>query len=84
MKDETAGVPIQEFVTGGPKNYSYMLQTGDKECKMRLFTLDEQGYALLNIESMKRHILAEIKNPEKERGPTAVPVTINFNTKRTT
>ena len=27
MKDETAGVPIQEFVTGGPKNYSDMLKT---------------------------------------------------------
>ena len=27
MKDETAGVPIQEFVTRGPKNYSYMLKT---------------------------------------------------------
>ena len=83
MKDETAGVLIKEFVTGGPKNYSYMLQTGETECKMRGLTLDEQGYALLK-ESMKRHILAEIKNPEKERGPTAVPVTINFNTKRTT
>ena len=84
MKDETTSVPIQKFVTGGPKNYSYMLQTGDTESKIRGFTLDEQGYALLSFESMKRHILAEIKNPEKERRPTAVPVTINFDTNRTT
>lgn len=49
MKDETAGVPIQEFVTGSPKKYSYMLQTGDTECKIRGFTLDEQGYALLKF-----------------------------------
>ena len=48
MKDETAGVPINEFVSGGPKNYSYMFQTGDTECKVRGFTLDEQGRALLN------------------------------------
>ena len=48
MKDETAGVPIIEFVSGGPKNYSYMLQTGDTECKVRGFTLDQQGRAFLN------------------------------------
>ena len=41
-------------------NYSYMLQTGDIECKTRGFTLDEQGYELLNFESIKRHILAQI------------------------
>ena len=65
MKDETAGVPIQEFVTGSPTNYSYMLQTGDTECKIRGFTLDEQGYALLNFESMKRHILAETRTQRR-------------------
>lgn len=64
MKDETAGVPIYEFVTGGPKNYSYKLQNGDTESKVRGFTLDEQASELLNFESMKRHILAEIYHPE--------------------
>ena len=61
MKDETAGVPIQEFATGGPKNYTYMLQNGETECKIRVFTQDEQGRALLNFDSMKSHILAAIK-----------------------
>ena len=56
VKDETAGVPIVEFVSGGPKNYSCMLQTGDTECKVRGFTLDEQGSALLNFEAIKKHI----------------------------
>ena len=60
MKDETAGVPIIEFVSGGSKNYSYMLQTGDTECKVGGCTLDEQGRALLNFESMKQNILAGI------------------------
>ena len=41
MKDETAGVLIMEFVSGGPKNCRYQLQTGDKESKVRGFTLDE-------------------------------------------
>ena len=76
MKDETAGVPIHEFVTGGPKNYSYMLQNGDTECKIRGFTMDEQGSALLNFDSMKRHIIAEIKNPRDEPQTIAVPVSI--------
>lgn len=46
MKDETAGVPI-EFVSGGSKNYGYQLQNGDTECKVRGFTLDEQGRAYM-------------------------------------
>jgi len=48
MKDETAGVPIQEFATGGPKNYTYTLQNGETECKIRGFTQDKQGRKLLN------------------------------------
>lgn len=44
-----------------------MLQTGDTECKIRGFTLDEQGSALLHFESIERHILADIKDPEEKR-----------------
>ena len=74
MKDETAGVRIHEFVTGDRKSYSYMLQNG--EGKIRDFTMDEQGSALLNFDSMKRHILAEIKNAGDEPQTIAVPVSI--------
>ena len=84
VKDETAGVPIQEFVTGGPKNYCYMLQNGDTDCKIRGFTLDEQGSALLNFESMKHHILLELNDPEEESRTLAVPVSKNFEINRTT
>lgn len=84
MKDETAGVPIVEFISGGPKNYSFMLQTGDTECKVRGFTLDEQGSALLNFQAMKKHTLAAIHHPEEERRTTPVPVSLNFDTNRTT
>ena len=83
MKDETAGVPIQEFATGGPKNYTYMLQNGETECKIRGFTQDEQGSALLNFESMKNHILGAINNPGNAPHPIAVPVSINMETNRT-
>ena len=84
MKDETAGVPIIEFVSGGPKNYGYQLQNGDTECKVRGFTLDEQERALLNFESMKKHILAELYDPDEERRTIPIPVNPNFEKERTT
>ena len=80
MKDEIEGVSIQEFVTGGPKNYTYRLQNG----KIRGITQDEQGMALLNFDSMRKHILGAINSPKKEIQPIAVPVSINMVTDRTT
>ena len=46
--------------------------------------MDEQRSALLNFDSMKRHILAEIKNPRDEPQTIAVPVSINMEPNRTT
>lgn len=83
-KDETEGVPIKEFVTGGPKNYTYKLQNGKTECKIRGFTLDEQGSNILNFESMKHHILAEIYDPQDERRTMDVPLSISFERNQTT
>ena len=84
MKDETEGVSIREFVTGGPKNYTYRLQNGKTECKIRGFTQDEQGMALLNFDSMKKHIIGAIDSPGKVLEPIAVLVSINMVTDRTT
>ena len=84
MKDETEGEPIQEFVTGGPKNYTYKLQNGKSECKIRGFTQDEQGMALLNFNSTRNHILGAIMSPGNVQEPIAVPVSINMVTNRTT
>ena len=81
MKDETAGVPIIEFVSGAPKNYGNQSQNGDTECKVRGFTLDKQGRVLLNFESMKQHILAELYDPDEER--RTIPIPVNPNLKRT-
>ena len=62
-----------------------MLQTGDTECKVRRgFTLDEQGRALLNFESMKQNILAGIYDPDDERRTIPIPVNPNFENNRTT
>ena len=44
---------IQEFVSCGPKNYSFMLNTGEVICKVRGFSLNYSNSQILNFESMK-------------------------------
>ena len=84
MKDSTEVAPIKEFVTGGPKNYTYKLQNGKAQCKIRGITLDEQGSRIRNFESMKHHILAEIYDPQDERRTMDVPLSINLEGNQTT
>ena len=50
----------------------------------RGFTLDEQGRALLNFESMKQHILAERYDPDDEQRTIPIPINPNFEKDRTT
>jgi len=54
LKDETKGVPITTFLSGGPKNYAYQLKDGRTVCKIRGFTLNCRNRLTLNFESMKR------------------------------
>ena len=61
-----------------------VINFADIECKIRGFTMDEQDSALLNFDSMKRHIFAQIKNPGDESQTIAVPVSINMDKNRTT
>lgn len=61
-----------------------MLQTGDTKCKVRGFTLDEQGCALFNFKSMKQHILAEIYDRDDERRTIPIIANPNFEKNRTT
>jgi len=67
LKDELDGDHIVEFVSGGAKNYGYKTKQGKVECKVRGFTLNVRGHKMLNYESMKKHILAELENPQEER-----------------
>ena len=64
MKDELNGDVITEFVSGGPKNYAYKTHTGKVECKVRGFTLNVRGSAVLNFETMKNNILSELHHPQ--------------------
>ena len=45
---------ISEFVSCGPKNYAYRLNTGQVVCKVRGFSLNFSASQILNFESMKK------------------------------
>ena len=62
MTDELDGDVITEFVSGGAKNYGYKTREGKVVSKVRGFTLNVRGSAVLNLETMKGNILAELDN----------------------
>ena len=62
MTDELDGDVITEFVSGFAKNYGYNTRVGKVVCKVRGFTLNVRGSAVLNFETMKDNILAELDN----------------------
>ena len=72
MTDELDGDIIEEFVSGGAKNYGYRTRGGKFECKVRGFTLNLRGHRVLNYTTMKENILAELENPTEE--PRVIPV----------
>ena len=49
---------INEFVSCGPKNYSYKLNTGETFCKVRGFSLNYCNSQILNFNSMKDVLLS--------------------------
>ena len=61
--DEFDGDVITKFVSGGAKNYGYTTRQGKVICKFRGFTLNVRGAAVLNFQTMKDNILAELENP---------------------
>ena len=65
MKNEVEGDFIEEFVSGGAKNYGYKTAGGKVECKVRGFTLNVRGMTVLNYDTMKEAILKELKEGEK-------------------
>ena len=72
MTNELDGEVITEFVSGGAKNYGYTIQQGKVVCKVRGFTLNVRGTAVLNFQTMKDNILAELENPLDHRRLTNV------------
>ena len=67
MTDELDGDVITEFVSGGAKNYGYQTRGGKVVCKVRGFTLNVRGFAILNFRTMKENILLELDSPQDSR-----------------
>ena len=67
MTDELEGEVITEFVSGGAKNYGYTTRAGKVACKVRGFTLNVRGSAILNFQTMKDNVLAELETPQEWR-----------------
>ena len=67
MTDELDGDVITEFVSGGAKNYGYQTRGGKVVCKVRGFTLNVRGSAILNFRTMKENILSELDSPQDSR-----------------
>ena len=67
MTDELDGDVITEFVSGGAKNYGYQTRGGKVVCKVRGFTLNVRGSAILNFNTMKDNIISELYTPQDSR-----------------
>ena len=70
LKDETKGVPIISFVSGGAKSYAYKLADGSTVCKIKGFTLNHRNSVTLNFETLKDLVTtpgeAQKKHKEKK------------------
>ena len=65
-KQGCSGHWIEEFVSCGPKNYSFRVNTGEIVCKVRGFSLNYKSSLILNFESMKEALVAWKRNEKKE------------------
>ena len=72
LTDELDGEYITEFVSGGPKNYSYRTNTGQQICKVRGFTLNFANSQKINFDVMREMVVSkesvdsvDIVNPSK-------------------
>ena len=70
LKDETNGVAITKFVSGGPKNYAYILEDGTQVCKVKGLTLNHRNRLIINAESMEDIVMGNtssltVVNPNK-------------------
>ena len=52
-----AGHFIEEFVSCGPKNYSFKVNSGEIVCKVRGFSLNYKSSLILNFDSMKEALM---------------------------
>ena len=56
------GTYIEEFVSGGPKNYAYRLTDGTEVCKVRGFNINFQNSKLINFDAIKDIVCTGIES----------------------
>ena len=65
-KENCTGHWIEEFVSCGPKNYSFRVNTGEVVCKVRGFSLNYKSSLILNFNSMKEALVGwKMKKPKE-------------------
>ena len=65
-KENCTGHWIEEFVSCGPKNYSFRVNTGEVVCKVRGFSLNYKSSLILNFNSMKEALVGwKVKKPKE-------------------
>ena len=64
--EDCSGHFIEEYVSCGPKNYSFKVNTGEIVCKVRGFSLNYNSSLVLNFESMKEALMLWHKGEEKK------------------
>ena len=65
--DEIGGDHIDEFGSAGPKSYGYLTSKGKEECKSKGLKNTHAVREVLNCDSMLKHILLELKDPEERK-----------------
>ena len=64
--DKCEGHWIEEFVSCGPKNYTYRLNSGEIVCKVRGFSLNHRSSLIINFQSMKDSLYGWMNNTPLE------------------
>jgi hypothetical protein len=60
--DKSEGNFITEFVSAGPKNYAYKLDTGVTHCTIKGFTLNYLTSLKVNFDTIKSLVTSETRN----------------------
>ena len=66
IKEKCEGHFIEEFVSCGPKNYGYKVNTGEVCCKVRGFSLNYKNSLILNFDSMKESLFHWMNNDDSK------------------
>ena len=82
--DELGGDLIEEFVSGGAKNYGYLTRGGKTECKVRGFSLNYAAMQKLNYQTMKENIFKELDDPQEKARDIPIEIPDFFDRQQAT